>query len=231
MQRGARSLIHWATLITSTLLLGACDVFGSTYRYRYRLTVEIETPQGLRTGSSVLEQAVTNNRITWGGLSAKRLIRTRGEAAVVELPGGQTLFALIPDSELVQSVLDPSWSNDWVASARRIISGRTTGQPLTMWVANGSSPARPAGYPKLVHFTDRADARSVAVIAPDNLAVAFGPGFRLRRIAVQLTKDPISHGISAQLPAFNTNFDRWRRTIEFGDPRGITLDDFKSVGE
>lgn len=63
------------------------------------------------------ETLVSNSNIDLGELSGKRGMRTRGEAVAVDLPGGQVLFALVPRDTLVQSVLDPEWKNDWVASA------------------------------------------------------------------------------------------------------------------
>lgn len=67
-------------------------------KYHYKMTVEVETPDGLRPGSSVREVIYTEDLI------AKYLIklpdagvvsvRQHGEAVAVDLPGGQTLFAL-----------------------------------------------------------------------------------------------------------------------------------------
>ncbi|HET9630690.1 MAG TPA: hypothetical protein VFP14_14535, partial [Novosphingobium sp.] len=38
------------------LMLPGCGMFGNSLpTYRYRLTVEVDTPEGLKTGSSVIE--------------------------------------------------------------------------------------------------------------------------------------------------------------------------------
>ena len=45
-------------LTLAAVTLSGCNPFGRTYTYRYRITVEVDTPQGLRTGSSVWESSV-----------------------------------------------------------------------------------------------------------------------------------------------------------------------------
>lgn len=61
-------------------------------KYRLRLTVEVDTPQGLRKGSSVYE-VWANNKTALLPDEAKRDWGVRGEAVAVDLPNGQTLFA------------------------------------------------------------------------------------------------------------------------------------------
>lgn len=49
------SLFKVVYLLTINFLLGSCSGPGTTPDYRYRLTVEVGTPDGLKTGSSVIE--------------------------------------------------------------------------------------------------------------------------------------------------------------------------------
>ncbi len=70
--------------------LAACSRQLATYRYR--MTVEIDTPQGVRTGSSVIEVATSQG----SGVPNRNLgYRVRGEAVAVDLPARQTVFALL----------------------------------------------------------------------------------------------------------------------------------------
>lgn len=65
------------------VLLSGC---GSNDRQlRYKVTVEVVTPFGLRTGSSVIETDMDNNGFTFG------------QAPYVDLGGGRYLFALLND--------------------------------------------------------------------------------------------------------------------------------------
>src|SRR3979409_2172758 len=76
------------------LALVAALVIGDQIRinrpgHKYRLTVEVETPQGLKSGSGVL--AVHPDRsYSRGGHT-----RTIGDAVMVDLGGGKNLIALL----------------------------------------------------------------------------------------------------------------------------------------
>ena len=80
-------------LMTLTALLfvlpGACGVTAASEEartYRYRMTVEVETPEGLKTGSSVIQ--VIGDEASQYALSPGRLTyRIFGEAVAVDLPG------------------------------------------------------------------------------------------------------------------------------------------------
>ena len=138
----------------AALLLSACDLFAplTDESYRFRMTVEVETPEGLRTGSSVYE-VTAGNRTAILPEMADRHKGLRGEAVAVDLPGGHTLFALLKTDNAFRSdlahvsmaALDPAYNNDWVESADRIASGD--------WIV---SPAEvePEDYPILVTFGD-----------------------------------------------------------------------------
>lgn len=180
--------------------LGGCGMLSDEYAYRYKMTVEVDTPQGLKTGFAVQEQLVSKSNVDLGELSGKRGMRIRGEAVAVDLPGGQVLFALLCDASLIQSVLDPAWKNDWAASAQRITGGDTPAGLLAM------TPGKPKGrfdkligYPPLVRFGDIADPKTVEEVDPANLAASFGPGVRLRRITLQLTDEAVTSGIEGRL--------------------------------
>lgn len=196
---GRRGVIVMLTATTGVLALGGCGLLNSSYTYRYKITVEIETREGLKTGFAVHETIVGKSNVDLGELSAKRGMRTRGEAVAVDLPGGQTLFALMPDSRLTQSVLDPEWKNDWVESAMRITSGNTPKGPLPMTPGKPRPVGLETGYPMLVTFTDISDPASVKLVDPDDLAASFGPGVKLKRIIIEITSDPVSTGIETRL--------------------------------
>jgi hypothetical protein len=182
-----------------TFMLSGCGLLGSNYSYRYKITVEVDTPQGLKTGYAVHETLVSKSNIDLGDLNGKRGMRTRGEAVAVDLPGGQTLFALIPDSNLSQSVLDPDWKNDWVDSAQRIIGGNTPQGPLAMTAGKPKPVNMKSGYPMLVRFNDIKDPKTVQKVDPENLTASFGAGVRLKGITVEVTDENVTVGIGNRL--------------------------------
>ena len=69
-------------LLAFAFVLGGCSLTESdkTPDYRYRLTVEVDTPEGLKIGSSVIEV----EQVTWArGVAARRMSnRSTGVRAV-----------------------------------------------------------------------------------------------------------------------------------------------------
>jgi len=191
-RRGCLALI--ATGIVFPTLSG-CKTNESTLRFR--LTVEVDTPDGMKSGFSVMEVSAWGYSAAMNGQS--RGMAWRGEAVAVDLPGGHTLFALlrakdtsphIDLAETAMAALDPAYRNDWVESAARIASGTRI---------RSFADLRPESYPMLVTFGDIADSTSVEEVEPDALEDVFGPGVRLRRITVQLTDDNVTSGIRDRL--------------------------------
>lgn len=180
---------------TGMALLAGCGLLGSN-SYRFRMVVEVETQDGLKSGSSVYEVRAGN---TLGFLpeEAKRDWAVKGEAVAVDLPDGKTLFALLKTNakhgdmaSLSMQALDPAFKNDIVESAMRI-EDRTG--------VNGSAEVPIEIYPMLVTFTDIADPSSVKLVDPADLAASYGPGVKLKRITVEITDDPVTSGIEKRL--------------------------------
>ena len=164
---------------------------------RYRITVEVDTPQGLRSGSSVWEVSTAE-----GSGSPDRSIhsRVRGEAVVVDLPGG-TLFALLRGADM---------SVDYPAGlvVSHLRAHPELGVPMGAdWSENMRAVAKaksafelyPDELPLLVHFRDINDPASVEKVEPANLSAAFGPEFRLKRIIVALTNDSVTAVVTPRL--------------------------------
>ena len=187
-------------------VLGGCGVLGGN-SYRFKLTVEVETPKGLRTGSSVYEVlAFKTSELITGGTSSDSTIK--GEAVAVDLLGGKTLFALLKTANpsghddlvyMSMRTLDPAFKYNRVEGARRISSGDGIRSP---------SDVAPADYPLLVTFRDIRDPASVEKVDPGNLAANFGPGVRLKRITVEVTDEDVTTGIEKRLGWFTRYLDR-----------------------
>ena len=170
-------------------LLSGCGLFGNP-SYRFKMTVEVETPDGLKTGSSVYEVETTGSRDLVAGGKGSRFT-FRGEAVAVDLPDGRTLFALLktvamsghdvlPVSSMV--AMDPDFDYDWMASTKKIASGDGIKSPADV----------PAGYyPMLVTFTDIDDPKSVERLDPATIGV--------KRIIVEVTDDPVTTGLEKRL--------------------------------
>jgi hypothetical protein len=74
-------------------LVGGCSLVFPSDRLRQKITVEVDTPQGIRIGSAIIETKVQQG-MSFGDSSGTQFT-LRGEAVAVDLPGDQTLFALL----------------------------------------------------------------------------------------------------------------------------------------
>ena len=178
-------------------VLGGCRIFGGGSGYRFRMTVEVETPQGLKTDSSVYQVTAGYRPDLQPGGKAREWA-ARGEAVVVDLPGGKTLFALLKTTNLMRTdlvqismvALDPAFQNDIPESAKRIANGDGIRSPAEIVTSD---------YPLLVTFGDIGDPKSVVEVKASNLAPRFGPGVRLKRITVEVTDDAMTTGLEKKL--------------------------------
>ena len=112
---GSHRGIIGTVMAAFTLLLAACGLGPDpTPDYRYLLTVAVETPDGPKTGSSVIEVETSvageYSLPTPGRVSHK----VRGEAVAVDLGDGQVLFALLRSPNDI----------DWASNAMFLITPR-----------------------------------------------------------------------------------------------------------
>lgn len=170
-------------------MLGGCGLFGGQKAYRFRMTVEVETPQGVKAGSSVYQVWAATNKAKLLPEEHARDWGVKGEAVTVDLGGGQYLFALMKTGAIQgdlagmsMTALDPAFHNDIVESAARIAAGDGVRSPAEV--------AR-ADWPLLVRFRNLADPKSVEQVSPE---VA-----RVKRIVVETTSDAVTTGIEKQL--------------------------------
>ncbi|MBX7526635.1 hypothetical protein [Qipengyuania vesicularis] len=202
--------------------------------YRYRLTVEVDTPEGLKTGSSVIEVEQRLGRA--GGSPAHSAIRrrARGEAVAIELPGDRTLFALLRSED----------SADWAAYVVQAVSPTIRGEPWeeqfdNMLQLRGERivpryfkrmvRGRSSGYPLLVTFTDLDEPSSLQLVDPDDLATTFGEDTSISRVTVQMTEDPVTTGIEQRLRWLPKVYELGLVKEDF--PDGFPVGDFKGLFE
>ncbi|MDJ0978567.1 MAG: hypothetical protein QNI87_08520, partial [Erythrobacter sp.] len=186
-------------------LSGCTGADDPTPDYRYRLRVEVETPEGLKTGSSVIAVEQRLGRSGSSPLNRAIRYRVRGEAVAVDLPGGQTLFALLRSENDVQwsarvmQMLAPDIDGEeWEDVFDNVLLLEGPVEVPRRWTEDGLMKGQSA-YPMLVTFGDEADPTSVERVDPDDLSASFGEGVELQRITVELTDEPVTTGIEERL--------------------------------
>lgn len=182
---------------------------------RVRVSVDVETPDGLRSGSSV--QQVTFNLEpcplcnTSGPKFRRHLV---GEAVIVDLGARGTLFALMfggvkehptPDPitpVMVEKLFGLKEDKYWRGAEAVRTLGRATGK--------AEVPAEL--MPFMVRFRDVNDPKTVERVDPGNLAASFGAGVKLINATIEIvpsgwwplnvfgvTGTPLTTGIEKQL--------------------------------
>lgn len=84
-----RSCLRWSWVLTALLVAG-CNPFPKTWEWNQKLTIEVITPDGVKSGS-----AVTHVRWQEENSVGNYPSSYYGEATVVDLGNGRYLFALL----------------------------------------------------------------------------------------------------------------------------------------
>ena len=159
------------------LVLQAC---GESLTYRYRLTIEVDTPEGLRTGSSVIETTTTDRTKSWGPPESRIISsRVRGEAVFVDLGEGRNVVALLAHGDQGDDGLD----FDWLIPG---VLGRSPVRNSNLIKTPGVYTVPPYLVPTLVTFKKTTDPSSGLIISKSDFPRIFGPGYAFRRAIVEI---------------------------------------------
>ncbi len=192
------------------LLLLAALVIGDQIRinrpnHKYRLTVEVETPEGVKSASGVM--AVHPDRsYSRGGKTT-----TKGDAVFVDLGGGKNLVALLAH---IDKSLDLDETNYVALRAYKAAGQNATFNQMSRMT--GKVPVKGEVVPVLVSFADAADPATARLVPPDDVEGVLGKGIRLRGISAEVVPngvwpldfggplgEPVTRGIAAKLPWLN----------------------------
>lgn len=189
--------------------LTGCAVAQTRETLRYRLTVEVETPDGVRSGSSVIEVRAAENP-DWVNPEGRGMrYGFAGEAVAVDLPGDRTLFALLKsDGGANDAATFPllafqdrlKSSTDGIGSMRILqgLVGESAPMPRSeVTLPNGGIEV--SAYPMLVTFRDITNPITIQRVDPDGLTGGFGPGYKLKAITVTITNEQRTVGIEKRL--------------------------------
>jgi hypothetical protein len=171
--------------------------------HKYRLAVEVETPEGVRSASGVM--SVHPDR----GYSRHGSTLTKGDAVWVDLGGGRNLIALL--AHVDDKGLELDGMNFVALRAFNAAGNKTTFNAMNR--VGGSAPVAGALIPVLAAFSDINDPATMRVVKPDDLEATYGTGFRLRGVTVEgvpngfwpldfggVLGEPVTRGIEAKLP-------------------------------
>ncbi len=205
-------------IILGVLVLGASAVAvamsgnseDKVYSWRYKMTVEVETPEGVKTGSAVREMSAAPKGVNLPDVGNPADVR--GEAVVIDLGARGVLFALIShesDNRFRDAFPIPGQTDGQGGSTAVGIKYHAS---LPVGTKGVLDPKEPPGYPRLVTFTDINDPKSVTLtqvwernnmgyfdLADDRMEELFGEGVKLKSIILEITEEKVTWKIGKLL--------------------------------
>ena len=191
------------------LALLAALVIGDQIRinrpaHKYRLTLEVETPEGRKSASGVM--AVHPDR----SYTRRGQTRTLGDAVFVDLGQGKNLVALLAHVDNNKLELDDM--NYVALRAYAAAAGKRV--PFSeMSRMTGVAPVKHELIPVLIAFADPATPGSAKLVPPGDAEAVLGKGYRLQGISAEAVPngywpldfggalgEPVTRGIQAKLP-------------------------------
>lgn len=175
-------------------------------QWRYKMTVTVETPEGLVTGSAVREMGNATPRVNLPDVGNPADVR--GEAVVVDMGERGVLFALISHAS------DLEFYNTFPVPGHPVGVGGSSSAGIEYYsnLPVGTKAEMPSdfppGYPKLFTFTDMSDPKSVILaqvwqrqeqglyrLKEDRMEELFGAGVKLKSIELEITDEPVTWGV------------------------------------
>jgi len=207
-------MVRRAILRIVAVVLMAVGIAGCGESYRYKLTLAVNTPEGVRRASSIIEVDFWSISFPEKGL----MHSLRGEALYLDLgPGRKPLIALLTCQLHPKYRSELRWTRDGGPDNNLLLNLFGRGPPsLLDNVARiaqmrGSHQITPSDLPDLVTFADVNDPASVLEVDPNNLQATLGSNIAWDEITLESTGEPITTGLAQRLPwlpAYSQN--NWR---------------------
>ncbi|MDF0495662.1 hypothetical protein [Bradyrhizobium yuanmingense] len=195
----------WAGLLgLLALLVGGDQIRINRPDHKFRLTVEVTTPAGIKTGSGILAVVPDRNYNRSGRTTM------RGEAVFVDLGHGKNIVVLLAHQQGAKLDLDDI---NYVALRAY---GAARGSRVSfkdMSRQTGIVPVQGELIPVLVSFGDLKDPKTARRVASDNAEAILGEGYAIRSFSAEVVPngfwpidfggvlgEPVTRGIEARLP-------------------------------
>ncbi|WP_129349588.1 hypothetical protein [Solidesulfovibrio carbinolicus] len=203
------SLLRWIFLTILILVAGprlfvsggkiVSDALTTTV-IKYKIIVEVETPEGLKTGSNVVQVTITPKFVHWNPSSPPVSTRVKAEAIFIDLGQKRHVVVTLRFGEagtsgdldsLAQSVfkwpIEKITGNTNVAGQRRELHGYD--------------------IPLMLEFSNRNDPSTARIVRPNEFGKHFGTGYSFKGAWIELTQDDVSFGTIVQYLPWLKNAD------------------------
>tara|TARA_R110000787_G_scaffold15402_8_gene47623 strand:+ start:9656 stop:10330 length:675 start_codon:yes stop_codon:yes gene_type:complete len=193
-----------SAMLMVSLFLAGCS--KQEVDYKYKITVEVETPDGVASGSAVRHLKYQSTPFA--------IIQT-GEAVMIDMPNGKTLFKLMDIDTRDIHFATFYWDDFTQAREKRdykrkdfkvLLDEAKESKRCFRYPSIADATERNIDYPQFVYFDDGQDPNSVQIVDPGDLETSFGEGYKLKQISVQMTEEPVSHKIQKRLAWLKTGW-------------------------
>jgi hypothetical protein len=194
-------LIRILAVAAMSFCIAGC---GRTESYRYKLTLAVNTPDGAKRGSSVVEVLFYDVSIPASGTMHK----LSGDGLYLDLgPGRRPLIALLTSQLHPKYGKDESWSRDGGPSDNLLsrLYGVTLSTSILDYTSKiaklrGTHEITAKDLPDLVTFADINNPKTVIEIDPSDLQATLGAGVSWNKITFEITDEPVTKDIERKLP-------------------------------
>lgn len=178
-----------------------------SYTYRYRMTVEVDTPEGVKMGSSVVEVKTEQWNSWWTGMANGHSGQSRayGEGVFIEMEGGKNLLVLLEAKNdvdhaeymLPYAVPMKEWDIDWSKKDAhhtawyRVKSRKARKYYGTLSEAKGILPR--SIFPTMFVVSKKEEEIEVTMVDSDNINKLLGQGFDVNKITIETTDNSLEH--------------------------------------
>jgi hypothetical protein len=174
-----KTLIKIFILLVIPFLLSACG----SYDWHQKLTIEVETPDGVKSGSAVTAVSWWENRFFRDGPAVHSELA--GEAVVVDLGKGKYLFALLRNTNGPGDMSDLAMR---IAANRKVVWWHVN-DVIAATLISGEITVPPKNFPMLVTFSDINDPKTIEQVDYSDFRNKFGANYALKSINLKITDD------------------------------------------
>lgn len=176
-----------------TASLAGCGVLNSHAAYRFRMTVEAQTGQGIVRGTTISEVRAEKNNFRLLADERAGGSGVFGEALALEMPDGP-IFVLMQvpfERESLQRVVTQALKPGTQLGG--VVNFFPAVQSLGGWFSGTvKAELSRSDWPVMVRFRDLNDPKSIEQVDPDAIGV--------KRIMLETTDDDVTTGIEKRFP-------------------------------
>lgn len=174
--------------------------------WNYKITVNIETPEGLKTGSAVRKMYGRRELAGYTGGSAIVFYDVKGEAVVVDLGERGVLFAVMGTNDYYTFInsfpVGPMNNIKTIRAYAGLHNAKTSlalkDRPLMVMFKDVKDPKTVTPVYR-VSGTPIPNSRNYKYTVEDRFEEIFGKGVKLKDITIETTNEPVTWGIEKHL--------------------------------